>query len=65
LNRESTLAAGGRGTRKELGMPIASDRARLIDEGAGLDLDHHDNGRRNRYRRGAVHHDAKGTVVGI
>jgi len=46
-------------------MPIAGHRARLIDEGAGLDLNQNDYCRCNRNRRGAVQQDAKRTVVGI
>lgn len=64
-SKKTALAADGRWTGEELGMPIAGDRARLVDGGAGLDLNHDNDGGRNRQRRGAVQQDAERTVVGI
>jgi hypothetical protein len=49
------LAAGGRRAGKELGMPVAGDRLRLKDRGAGLDLDQHDHGGRDRNRGSRMH----------
>jgi hypothetical protein len=46
-------------------MPIAGDRARLKNQGAGLDLDHDDDGRRDGDGSCRVKQDAKRAVVGI
>jgi hypothetical protein len=63
--RKDGLAAGGRGTRKELGVTVPDDRARLKDWGAGLDMDQHDHGGRDRDGRCRVHYDAQRAMVGI
>ena len=46
-------------------MPIAGDRARLKNQGAGLDLDHDDDGRRDCDGGCRVEQDAEWAVVGI
>lgn len=62
---KEALAALGRRAYKKLGMPITRDRARLINRGAGLNLDQDNDCGRNSDRRGRMQHDAKRTVVGI
>jgi len=62
---KAALAAGGRGARKELGMPVTGNRLRLKNRGGGPDLDQHDHGRSDGYGRCRVHHDAQRATVGI
>jgi hypothetical protein len=62
---KAPLAASGRRPRKELGMPIAGEGARLKDKGAGLDLDQDDDGRRDGDGGSRMEQDAQGAVVGI
>jgi hypothetical protein len=62
---ERRLAAAGRGTNEELGVPIAGDRLRLENGRAGLDLNQNNNGSCNRDGRGCMEQDAEGAVVGI
>ena len=59
------LAADWGRADKKLGMPIACDRMRLINRGAGLNLDQYNRGRCHCNRRGRMQHNAKRAVVGI
>ncbi len=62
---KDSLAAGGRGAREELGMPVADDSVRLKNRGGDLDLDQDDHGRADRDGRRGVHHNAERAVIGI
>jgi len=62
-SRRLALDAGRRRTRKQLGVPVARDRVRFKNRGAVLDLNQHDNGRRDCHGRCRMHHDAQRTVV--
>jgi hypothetical protein len=64
-NGKGALAASGRRPNKELRMPIAGDRARRKDWGAGLDLDHDDDGGHDGDWGSRVEQDAEWAVVGI
>lgn len=64
-DRESGLAAGGRGPSEELGMPVPDDRTRLSNRFWGSDSDQDHDGRGNRNRRRGVHRNAQRAMVGI
>ncbi len=64
-NRKDALTADGRGTRKELGMPVADGRARLKNRRGTLHLHQHHHGSRHRDGRRRVHRDAQRAMVGI
>ena len=64
LGRDA-LAAAGRGTNEELGLPIAGDRLRLKNWRAGFDLDQDNNGGGDRNGGSRVKQDAERAVVGI
>lgn len=58
------LAASGRGTREELGVPVADKRSRLKDRCRNADRNHHDGCSDDRNRGGGVHGDAQRAMVG-
>jgi hypothetical protein len=62
---EDALAGSGRRARKVLRMPIAGDRARRKDRGAGLDLDQDYDGRSDGDGGCRMKQDAERAVVGI
>ena len=63
--RKEALAASRRRPRKELGVPVADDRARL-DNGRGIfKADQNHNRREHHCRRGRVHCHAERAMISI
>ena len=63
--RKDGLAAGGRGAREKLGMPVPDDRLWRKNLCGSLDPDQHDYGGCDRDGRCCVHHDTQRAMVCI